>query len=62
MARFYAFHRVPHEFLDPDDLLSTPLERDLEDLVLGQVEQIPYVFPAVVGCLHDLRPHVDEPT
>ena len=62
MARFYALHRVPHEFLDPDEFLRPALEGNFEDLVLGQVQQLAYVFLAVVRCLDDSCPDVDEPS
>ena len=60
MARFDALHRAPHELLDADDFPRAALGRDLEDALLGTVQQGVHVLRSLVGGLDDLGARLDQ--
>ena len=60
LERFDALHRRPEELLDAGEPFLAALLRDLEDLVLGVVEQLGRLQAAFERLGNDRRRHFDE--
>src|SRR5581483_11730525 len=60
LERLDALHGGPHELLDAGEALRAALLADLEDAVLGLVQQLGRVHPALVRLADERRTGLDQ--